>query len=97
MRIHRAYTGDDAPYHTSVRLLLALLHRADYRRQVEAAGVPLDHAPDPVEVRCPRCGALYVADLEPDAEPWDLEALEWAATVRLEAECPDHAHAFAVP
>ena len=79
-----------------MRFLLAAVHRADYRRQVEAAGVPLDHAPEVVDVRCPRCGALYVADLEPDEEPWDLEALEWAAIKRLDAECPDHAHAFAV-
>ena len=80
-----------------MRFLLASLHRADYRRQVEAAGVPLDHAPDVVAVRCPRCDALYVAELAPDEEPWDLEAAEWAATVRLDGECPDHPHAFAVP
>jgi hypothetical protein len=79
-----------------MRFLLAAVHRAAYRRQVEAAGVPLDHAPDLVDVRCPRCGDLYVADLEPDDEPSDLEALEWAATLKLEAECPDHPHAFAV-
>ena len=89
---------DDAErHHTAVRFLLGSLHRADYRRQVEAAGIPLDHAPDVVDVRCPRCDALCVADPAHDAEPWDLEAQEWAATVRLDGECPDHAHAFAVP
>ena len=79
-----------------MRFLLAAAHRAAYRRQVEADSIPLDHAPDAVEVHCPRCGALYLADLGPDEEPWDLEALEWAAAVRLDAECPDHPHAFAV-
>src|SRR5215207_4250651 len=68
-----------APYHAGVRFLLATLHRAAFRQQVEVAGVPLDHAPDLVDVRCPRCDALFVADLAPGEEPWDLEAREWAA------------------
>jgi hypothetical protein len=68
-----------------VRFLLASLHRAAYRRQIEAARIPLDHAPDVVDVRCPRCDALYVAERAPDEEAWDLEALEWAATVQLDA------------
>lgn len=79
-----------------MRFLLASLFRAEYRAQVAAAGVPLEVAPDVVEVRCPRCELLYVADLAVDADPWDLEADEWEATVRLDAECPDHPGRFAV-
>ena len=40
--------------------------------------------------------AETLANVGPDEEPFDLEAQEWAATVRLDAECPDHAHAFTV-
>lgn len=79
-----------------MRFLLASLHRAVYRAQVAAEGVPLEMAPDIVDVTCPRCGALFVADLTPDDDPWDLEAQEWQALVRLDRECLDHAHAFVV-
>ena len=79
-----------------MRFLLASLHRAEYRALIAAEGIPLDVVPALVDVRCPRCDVLYVADLAPEADPWDLEALEWAALVRLDAECPDHPHAFAV-
>ena len=79
-----------------MRYLLASLYRAEYRRLVLAEGIEPSQAPDPVDVRCPRCDALYIGELAPGDEPWDLEALEWAAVVRLDAECPDHAHAFVV-
>jgi hypothetical protein len=78
-----------------MRFLLASLYRREYRAMIAAEGIPLDVAPDPV-VRCPRCDVLYVADLAPDADPWDLEAAEWQAVVRLDGECPGHAHAFGV-
>ncbi|MGD9891649.1 MAG: hypothetical protein AB7R89_28705 [Dehalococcoidia bacterium] len=79
-----------------MRLLLASLYRAEYKALIAAEGIALDVAPDIVEIKCPRCEAVYVADLAPDEEPWDLEALEWQALVQLDGECPDHAHAFTV-
>jgi hypothetical protein len=74
--------------------LLASLHRARYDALVAEVGD--DQPLAPFTITCPRCGAVYVADLEADDEPWDIEEQEWAATMRLLVECPDHAHRFAV-
>jgi hypothetical protein len=71
-------------------------YRAEYRALIAAEGLALDVAPEVVEITCPRCGSVYVADLAPDEEPWDLEAREWQALVQLDGECPDHPHQFAV-
>ena len=79
-----------------MRFLLAGLHRAAYRQQIAAADVPLNAAPDIVQLDCPRCGAVYVADLAIDDEPWDLEACEGAALVRLDRGCPGHTRRFVV-
>jgi hypothetical protein len=59
-------------------------------------GVALDHTPDVVEVRCRRCDVLSAADLAVGEEPCDLEAREWAATERIQSDCPHHPDAFAV-
>ncbi len=83
-------------YTRGVRFLLASLYRAEYRALIAAEGIPLDVVPDVVDVACPRCGALYVAELAPDEEPWELEAREWMALCRLNTECPNHAHRFVV-
>src|SRR5215208_395912 len=86
-----------ARYPGAVRFLLARFHTAEYRRQIEAAGFPAGHQPEePMQLRCPRCDALYLAELADDEDPWDFEARAWAALVRLDRECPDHAHAFTV-
>ena len=45
---------------------------------------------------CPRCGWTYLADTEEDLDVGGADDYEYAATVRLERECPDHAHAFVV-
>ena len=79
-----------------MHFLLASLYGAEYRQQIAAAGLSLDVAPDIVPVDCPRCQAGYVAERAIDDEPWDLEACEWAALVRLDRECPDHPHRFVV-
>jgi hypothetical protein len=79
-----------------MRLLRASMFTSRYRELVAAEGLALDAAPEPVDVACPRCGALYIADLDVGEEPWDLEALEWEAVVQLEEECPDHPYRFAV-
>ena len=47
-------------------------------------------------VRCPRCQAPYIAQQPADLEPWDREVYEYRAIWRLNRECPDHAHRFAV-
>jgi hypothetical protein len=49
--MHGPRERDGLPYCAGVRFLLASLHRAEYRRQVEAAGGPLDDAPDLVVAR----------------------------------------------
>ena len=79
-----------------MRFLLASLFRAAYRELIATRLLPLDTVPDLVDVRCPTCDALYVVDLTPDEEPWDLEAREWEALVRLKVDCPDHSHVLAV-
>jgi len=58
--------------------------------------VPPEHAPDIIDLRCTRRGALSVAELAPDEDPWELNAWEWVAVARPDAECPDHPHAFTV-
>jgi hypothetical protein len=72
---------------------LASLHRQRYRELVAQTGGDLPI--EPVEVVCPTCSTVYVADLAPDEDPVALELEEWAAWERLQAECPDHAHWFA--
>jgi hypothetical protein len=74
--------------------LLASLHRDRYRQLVAETGGELP--PEPFTIACPKCGDLCIADLGPDDEPQALELQEWAALVRLDAECPDHAHRVAV-
>ena len=65
----------------STRFLLARIHRARLRELVA----------------CPRCGDEYFADLNPnESEPQWLQEDEWEALVRLDEECPDHAHRFVV-
>ena len=77
-------------------VLHARVHRARYRELVAAEGLALDGAPDVPLFACPRCGDEFFLDLENDREVWDEEALEWAAIVRLDEECPDHAHRCAI-
>ncbi len=73
------------------------MHRARFRELVAGEGLPAELVPEVLRIACPRCGDWYFADLDQqDAEPFDLEAQEWAALVRLESECPDHSHSFVV-
>ena len=81
----------------STRFLLARIHRARLRELVAAHGIPAELVPEPLVIACPRCGDEFFADIGPDeGEPRWLEEDEWEATVRLEGECPDHAHRFFV-
>jgi hypothetical protein len=51
-----------------------------------------EEAPEPIEIRCLKCGEPYFADVDL-YENWpDLEAQEWDAEQGLAAECPDHLH-----
>ncbi len=77
-----------------MRFLLASLHRAGCQTLVAADSVLLDSSWALGEVTCPRCGIVYVADLALDVDPWDVVAHNIGARVRLDGECPDHAHQF---
>ena len=79
-----------------MQFLHAQLHLYRLRELITSVPVFGDRPPEPLLIACPKCGDQFFGDLEPYEEPWDLEALEWAALVRLEGECPDHAHRFAV-
>lgn len=70
-----------------MQLLHARVHRTRLRELIAAVPVFGDQSPEPLMIACPACGDEFFAD---------LEALEWGALVRLEGECPDHAHRFAV-
>jgi hypothetical protein len=74
----------------------ARIHRAELRALIAASPIFGEQPPEPVLIACPRCGDEYVADLGPYDEPETLEGDEWAALVRLDEECPDHAHRFSV-
>lgn len=70
------------------------VHRARYRELVAAEPIPGLTAPEPVTVACPKCGDLFVAELDPYDEPPDLEEQEWEGMSLLARECPDHPHYF---
>jgi hypothetical protein len=72
------------------------IYRQRYRELLAEVPVFGNQPPDPFVIQCPRCGDTYLADLGPYDEPFDLEEQEWAATVRLARECPDHSHRFTV-
>ena len=77
--------------------LMARIHPGRLRELVAAWNLPPEYAPiDMIIVACPRCGAEFFPDLDPEEEPITLEEDEWAARVRLDGECPDHAHRFEV-
>ncbi len=77
-----------------MRFLHSGVHRQRYRELTTLRPIYNQGTPEPFEVRCPTCGAVYVAGLSP-TEVWpDLERLERDAMARLAAECPDHAHFF---
>ncbi len=81
-----------------MRFLLARLYRAEYEYR-RAARLQAELLPAmPTGVECPRCRLRYVAKLVDGRDPWMLEACEYAATMQLLRECPDHPHTFdAVP
>lgn len=62
------------------------IYRHRYRQLVAEVdgGIPLE----PFTVTCPQRGEVFVADLEPDDEPEDLEAIEREEQGQLKAECP---------
>ena len=75
----------------------ARLHRARLRELVTGHAIPAELVAAPLLIACPRCGDEFFADLGPDeSEPRFYESDEWEAVVRLDRECPDHAHRFAV-
>ncbi len=79
-----------------MEFLHAGIYRQRYRELLAELPVFGDQPPDPFTIQCPRCGDTYVAELDPYDEPWDLEEQEYAATVRLWRECPDHTTRFTV-
>ena len=81
----------------TITFLLARLHHARLRELVAGYGIPAELVPEPRIIQCPRCGDEFFADIDPAGdEPRWLEEDEWEALVRLDGECPDHAHRFAV-
>jgi hypothetical protein len=50
----------------------------------------------PDAIACPRCGAVYLGETDPDTEPVEREDQEWEAIGRLAAECPAHPDYFVV-
>ena len=79
-----------------MRFLLASLYRPEFRTITERIYVPPGPEPMVLHVECPECSQDYVADLGMDVDPWDMEEAEYKAMVRLQEECPDHPHQFAV-
>lgn len=77
-------------------LLHTGVHGKRYRDLLAMKPLPHEEPPEPLEVTCPRCGDVYVAELDPYEEWPDLEELEWEAVSALERECPDHPHYFEV-
>ena len=79
-----------------MEFLHARIYRQRYRELIAEVPVFGDRPPEPFTIACPKCGDVYLAELAPYDEPWDLEEQEWEAVVRLDDECPDHAHRFEV-
>jgi hypothetical protein len=76
--------------------LHARIHRDELRALIVAAPIFGEMPPEPLLIACPRCGDEYVADLGAYEEPVTMEEDEWAALMRLDGECPDHAHRFTI-
>ncbi len=79
-----------------MRFLHLHVHRARYRDAVIVRFEEGLLTCEPPTVDCPRCGWSYFADSGEELEPDEAEVLAFRATVRLDRECPDHAHAFVV-
>jgi hypothetical protein len=77
-------------------LLHARIHVARYRELIAMKPLAHEEPPAPLTVECPRCGDLYVAELQPYQDWPDLVEMELEAEEALRAECPDHSHFFAV-
>ena len=77
-----------------MRFLHAGVHRQRYRELTALRPIYNEGTPEPFEVRCPKCGAVYVAGLSPMKAWPDLAELEREAVAVLAAECPDHPHFF---
>jgi hypothetical protein len=69
---------------------------ARYRELIAMKPLVHEEPPEPITVECPRCGDLYVAELQPYAEWRDLEEIESKYDLALGPECPDHRHFFEV-
>jgi len=72
------------------------VHLQEFRRLVRGENHPEHEPPEPLIIGCPTCGQWYVADIAPDEEETDVEAVVWEAEEHLLAEGPDHAHRFEV-
>jgi hypothetical protein len=72
------------------------VHHQRYRELTTLKPIYNQGGIEAVEVRCPRCGAVYVAGLSQSEEWPDLGAVELAAIAALSKECPDHPHYFEI-
>jgi hypothetical protein len=61
----------------------ARVHASRYRELIAMKPLAHEEPPEPVTVECPRCGDLYVAELQPYEDYPDLEEMEWEAGRRL--------------
>jgi hypothetical protein len=73
-----------------MRWLMAALHVGRHREMVAGGPLPAHEVPDVVDIECPLCGMVYVADLTSGQDSPDLEAQCWAAEEMLREACPDH-------
>lgn len=66
-------------------------------RELQFADMPmLVTLPFPVAIVCPRCAMGYFAELTELPSDVNVSAAERQVTTRLNGECPDHAHRFAL-
>lgn len=75
------------------------LHSAIYSRRMRRftqAEIPAGSPPrQPMLALCPSCGETYFAEQEPlRTHSQTMES--WEALAKLDGECPDHPHRFAV-
>jgi hypothetical protein len=71
---------------------MAALHVGRHREMVAGGALPPHAVPDVVDITCPVCGVVYIADLTSGADPPDLEMQCWAAEQHLADLCPEHEH-----
>lgn len=76
--------------------LHAMIHRERLRRFSLAPAHPDRPLRQPLLAFCPTCGESYFTEQEPNSGSRRQSLETWEAVARLDGECPDHPHHFAV-